>query len=278
MPTFTAIALDRLLEPGASKSINKSTPDSRPPHVKPPNSKLEKVNGKSTRERKVPRPQISPALYATPKATPLPDSPSSFPPSPYIVNHKRRGPRLLKSLSVDDVSERKKTLKEEKANGKTEDTEARAADLTKSNSAVFPVAETIMEEHVNGNGVQSISVDGVHDDHVELAKGQMEVECGNRGPESSNLSNDFMKESTVKLVPVNSDKEVESEDFYDPQESMSLTSNTEGEDCAGLVSAVKTAAPAGEFYDAWEGTSTLHFRCFSCLNSGICGPDMHASM
>lgn len=268
MPTFTAIALDRLLEPGTSKSASKSTPNLRPPLSKPPNSKLEEVSSKSTTERKVPRPQISPALYATPKTTPLPDSPSSFPPSPYIINHKRRGPRLLKSFSEDDVSSWKKTQNEEKANGRTADTEARTPNLTKSNSVVFPIPGPIMEEHVNENDgpVQQIdanctnvypveegNLDGA--DHLELAKSQVEVECSSRGPEASNASYGFTKENGIrKLVPVDSCREVESEDFYDPQESISVTSNTEEEDYAGNESSTKLATPVGEFYDAWEGT------------------------
>ncbi|EPS63986.1 hypothetical protein M569_10802, partial [Genlisea aurea] len=55
-------------------------------------------------ERKDHWTRISPALYAIPKSTPLPDSPSSFSPSPYVINHKRRGPGLVKSYSEVDVS------------------------------------------------------------------------------------------------------------------------------------------------------------------------------
>ncbi|KAK1279109.1 hypothetical protein QJS04_geneDACA015731 [Acorus gramineus] len=35
---------------------------------------------------------ISPALYATPKPTPIPGSPTCVSPSPYVVNHKHRRP------------------------------------------------------------------------------------------------------------------------------------------------------------------------------------------
>jgi hypothetical protein len=44
MPTFSAIALDRLLEPGSSKSVDKSLPNSKPPpnSIPVPNSKLDK--------------------------------------------------------------------------------------------------------------------------------------------------------------------------------------------------------------------------------------------
>ncbi|KAJ6797156.1 Uncharacterized protein M6B38_110330 [Iris pallida] len=94
MPHFTAIALDRLFEPGPQSS-------------KPPPVPVRLGRALSYSEKKIipPRPPhtVSPSLYATPEVTPLPDSPSSFPPSPYIVNHKRRGPRLLESLSQNDV-------------------------------------------------------------------------------------------------------------------------------------------------------------------------------
>ena len=110
MPTFTVIALDRLLEPGASsKSADMSSlpnSNSKPfsSSMPVPDSKLERRNSTSVVEKRPHRPQIRPALYATPEATPLPDSPTSFPPSPYIINHKRRGPRLMKSYSEQDVS------------------------------------------------------------------------------------------------------------------------------------------------------------------------------
>lgn len=71
MPTFSAIALDRMLEPGAASTSAEAIPSTRSYYAKPPISKQEK--GKET------RPQMSPALYATPDAIPLPNSPSSFP-------------------------------------------------------------------------------------------------------------------------------------------------------------------------------------------------------
>lgn len=137
MPTFTAIALDRFLEPGASKSVDKTGPNLKPPIPNPkpvaipnPGSNLERRNRNSTSvtERKVNRPQISPALYATPEATPLPDSPSSFPPSPYIINHKRRGPRLLKSSSEDNVSSREKPLEKDEVNANAKLAETKSSD------------------------------------------------------------------------------------------------------------------------------------------------------
>ncbi|KAG6524247.1 uncharacterized protein LOC122045856 [Zingiber officinale] len=88
MPTFTTVALERLLEPR-----------SRDPATKPSPVPVERAERGTTVRKGVPRPNISPALYATPVTTPLPDSPSSFTlESPYLINHKRRGPRLVNGL------------------------------------------------------------------------------------------------------------------------------------------------------------------------------------
>ena len=106
MPTFSAISLDRMLEPGAASTSAEAVPSRRSYYAKPPISKQEK--GKET------RPRMSPALYATPDAIPLPNSPSSFLPSPYIINHKSRGPHLLKSSSEANVaSSQQKPLEDE---------------------------------------------------------------------------------------------------------------------------------------------------------------------
>ncbi|CAH1421519.1 unnamed protein product [Lactuca virosa] len=115
MPTFTTVALDSLIEPKASKlaSTGKTKPE---PKLERRNSsstltkqgsgihgadgKPELGNTTITTERKHHWNQISPALYATPEPTPLPDSQLSFPSSPYVVDHKRRGPRLSKTYSA----------------------------------------------------------------------------------------------------------------------------------------------------------------------------------
>ncbi|XP_042438746.1 uncharacterized protein LOC122024241 [Zingiber officinale] len=96
MPTYTAIALERLLEPGSRVSAPK------PPPVVP--NTVEKTAQVSTVRKSIPRPNISPALYATPETTPLPDSPSSCTSeSPYLINHKRRGPRLINRFQKNDA-------------------------------------------------------------------------------------------------------------------------------------------------------------------------------
>ncbi|KAF8090376.1 hypothetical protein N665_0478s0035 [Sinapis alba] len=215
MPTFSAIALDRMLEPGASTSSLQTHPTtksslyySKPP---PPISKLENNNeGKDT------RPRMSPSLYATPDAIPFPNSPSSFPPSPYIINHKSRGPpRLLKSSSEANVAEGV--------------TDVKVSPRRKSTSFSFPISEATEEDFVNDG---NFSFDG------KLGNG------------NSELDNDLECENYLLPEPVN--KESESEDFYDPGESASFTSNTD----AGEEGSLRLATPVGEFFDAWDELST----------------------
>lgn len=271
MPTFTAIALDRLLEPGASKTVDKTVPSSNPvpkPKFPPkprrvPNSALERRNSTSATERKVGRPQISPALYATPEATPLPDSPSSFPPSPYIINHKRRGPRLLKSFSEDDVASRRKTLDEDEVNGNVKNSENSVVDSTKDHTSTSSVSDSVEEKDVNCVQDSPIKGDIANGDHEIPSVGEHMngVHDGERGSidgdlKSRNVRNGLaMEKDVLKLVALDSERDGDSEDFFDPQESMSYSSNTDGEDNSVVESSVKFAATpsTGEFYDAWEG-------------------------
>ena len=51
----------------------------------------------------------------------------------------------------------------------------------------------------------------------------------------------------------NLEREGESEDFFDPHDSMSLKSCTDAEDNTGADQAGKFSAAGGEFFDAWEG-------------------------
>nr|DAD40773.1 TPA_asm: hypothetical protein HUJ06_015096 [Nelumbo nucifera] len=199
-PTLTAVALDRLLEHGAPKSI-----------PKPLNTKPD-----SRTEKRTHLPQISPTLYATPVPTPLPDSPSSFPPSPYIVNHKRRGPRLLKSFVQDDVSLQQQGTEEMKVD-------------TNGNNMDIEVVETTSAKEVVVNGFR----DG---------------EPGNR-----NLNDGLGVTEDSSKVGATVDGRDECEDFFDPQESMSFTSNIDEEDTRGTERPLKLTTPMGEFYDAWDG-------------------------
>ncbi|GLU19862.1 hypothetical protein SLE2022_360860 [Rubroshorea leprosula] len=269
MPTFTAITLERLLEPPASKSVDKSNPKSKPPV---PTSKLERRNSTSVAERKVSRPQITPALYATPESTPLPDSPSSFPPSPYIVNHKRRGPRLLKSFSELDVSSQQKVVDEEIVNGNAKHAESKCADSSNGGSVTFNIADPIEEEHENG----------VHDSPIkkEIANGGLlgsaqnvnggrdgESVSSNGRVRSSDMSNGFTRENdALNLVPLNLKRNGDSEDFFDPRESMSATNTNEAEDNPGTESSARIMTPNVEFFDAWEELSSESGQLSSSLH------------
>ncbi|KAG8662729.1 hypothetical protein MANES_01G137800v8 [Manihot esculenta] len=265
MPTFTAIALDRLLEPGASKSVDNSVPRSNPapeqrlpPKTRPvPSSKsiLKRRNSISATERKVSLPQRSPALYATPEATPLPDSPSSFTPSPYIINHKRRGPRLLKSFSEVDVASHSKTLNE--VNGSAKDSENSVGDSSKDRRVTFSFSDF---EGKNVNGTQNSprikgeSENGAHEassEGVEMhGTHDGEIGSSNEKLKSRNTRNGLAMEK-------NSERDGDSEDFFDPRESISYSSYTDSEDNAVVESSVKLAATTavGEFYDACEELS-----------------------
>ncbi|XP_022740377.1 uncharacterized protein LOC111292325 [Durio zibethinus] len=267
MPTFTAIALDTLLEPGVAKSVDKSGLNLKPPIPNPkpiPNSKLEGRNNTSVTERKFNRPQISPALYATPEATPLPDSPSSFPPSPYIINHKRRGPRLLKSCFEDNVSALKKTVEEDEVNENAKLAETKSVDLLKDGSVAFSIPEPNEKELENGVHKGPIKVEqsnGVHGGSIqdEHMNGVHDGEFGssNREVGSCQVSQGLGRDSAVlKLVSLNLDRCGDSEDFFDPNESMSVTSNTEGDDDTGAESAARLATPRLEFFDAWDELSS----------------------
>ncbi|XP_065851559.1 uncharacterized protein [Euphorbia lathyris] len=244
MPTFTAIALDRLLEPGASKSVDKSIPSSIPvPKPRPvPTSTLDRRTSLPVPERKITRPQISPALYATPEATPLPDSPSSFPPSPYIVNHKRRGPRLLKSHSVDNVASRRKNVDESKVNVSGKSAENKAVDLTKDHTVTFSLPNSVEERNVNGvhnSYTQEKIANGAHEasGEEERVNGLCDDEIGS--------SNGEHKNRNVR-------------EFSRDKESIGYNSNTDCEDNSVAEYSIKLAAttPGGEFFDAWEELSS----------------------
>lgn len=235
MPTFTAIAFDRLIEPGASKPAHKSAPTSMPG---PSSKKLQRRSSEPTVTKKAPpRPQLKPALYATPDLAPLPDSPSSYLPSPYVINHKRRGPRLLKSFSEANVQAKQEVRGEENVNGKSFDTvvASSAGDL----QVTFMNPEPVKDEQING----------VHDTKLSSNNGD-NLGNGQREDGSSSNTNGMHMEKAEKLNP---ERDGESEDFFDPHDSMSLTSYTDGEDNTGAERIAKFSTPGGEFFDAWEG-------------------------
>ncbi|KAL1569488.1 hypothetical protein AAHA92_00962 [Salvia divinorum] len=332
MPTFTAISFDRLIEPGAAKSMVQASnsPDSKlerrrstsntieiramdaprsmvergygiPPNPKferrfnvkldrgvnvPPNPKLErgvsippktKLEGgiggyPNTRlERGVSVPpntklergvaitshaptttvvdkeqhwtQISPALYATPESTPLPDSPSSFPPSPYIINHKRRGPRLMRSFSEYDVA----TWKSESNEIKLEENESRAE---KGVPGAFKddisVPTVVMDPTTDDNA--SPSGTGVAKENILTG-----VFNGKHGSVNSPLG----QNGVPKSINFNMQKDDVIGSPVDSQDSVSLKSIGENEvNGVSEWSSLSKSIPVTEFYDAWEELSS----------------------
>ncbi|XP_057449355.1 uncharacterized protein LOC130740694 [Lotus japonicus] len=225
MPTFTAIALDTLLEPGPSKPVSPSMPV-------PEFHKLERTT--SAPKSKAPRPRLKPALYATPEVKPLQDATSSsFPPSPYIVNHKCRGPRLLKSSSEASV------LSHQNVNGDQKVNDKELENVVSSSAGDLQVTFTkpeLEDKQVNG-----------------VCGGELDRSNGHREPENGSLTDVLLRE---KALALNSERDREIEDFFDTQDSLSFTSNTDGEDNAGTELSMKFSSPGGEFYDAWEELSS----------------------
>ncbi|KAI3798872.1 hypothetical protein L1987_34156 [Smallanthus sonchifolius] len=180
---------------------------------KPPDSK----NGIKTIDKKHHWNQILPALYATPEPTPLPDSPSSFAPSPYIVNHKRRGPRLSKALSEDKAALRQ-ALADEKTNDSVRSLEAEDIESCRG---------------VNGT-------DNVHE-YVEDVHSEFVV--------SGDLGKDIISNDAVA-------GQDNLDDFFDPQDSLSVSSSTDRDSNYGLARSLNLNSSVSEFYDAWEELSS----------------------
>uniref|UniRef100_A0A7C9A749 Uncharacterized protein n=1 Tax=Opuntia streptacantha TaxID=393608 RepID=A0A7C9A749_OPUST len=267
MPTFSAIALDRLLDPGASNSLtpakdkDNSDPSARlnttsndfrssskrldipPPHP----GRIHRSNTVAAPpEKKIPvRPQMSPALYATPASTPLPDCPtSSFPPSsPYIINHKRRGPRLMKSFSEKNVAAAKKEDGEDEAESKPINGHSRSF-----SEEIMSKEDGFNDEVVNGHLLRDAEVENRSSNgHIAAQKVEIGGSNGELGDEIENGKPKGVNGSCSERDGG------ESEDFFDPQESMSCTSNTDGDDCS---TANKLSSSMGEFFDAAEELSS----------------------
>ncbi|XP_027773630.1 uncharacterized protein LOC107021500 isoform X2 [Solanum pennellii] len=109
MPTYTAIAFENLLEPRVRKSYGKQVLNERNEEekvvedIEPPPAQANHIF-------------ISPALYITPEPAPIPETSSgSLSPSPYLVNHKRRGGgEAFANRKLDGLEE------VEQVNGKTD--------------------------------------------------------------------------------------------------------------------------------------------------------------
>ncbi|XP_065009590.1 uncharacterized protein LOC135639663 [Musa acuminata AAA Group] len=222
MPTFTAIALERLLEPA-----------SRDPAPKPPPApiKVGTAARLTTIKDSIARPNISPALYATPKSTPLPDSPTSFPPeSPYMINHKRRGPRLAKSFSQNDASDGQPNQ--------------------------YEVEQKV--EAVSGNG-RDPEEHKPRDAHTDQVGSVVDKFSGGKLQDASLDKGMVGAEGTIKLVSDDPERDEDAQDFFDIR---STASNSEVDDSYGRW---KPGTPLGEYYDALEeissdGTSQSSYR------------------
>ncbi|KAG7539513.1 hypothetical protein ISN44_As13g031510 [Arabidopsis suecica] len=246
MPTFSAAALDRSLNSGASVSREfPSTLQSKPPILNDESNQ--------PKEKTFTRPQMSPSLYATPKEIPRPNSPSSYPPSPYIINHKARGPVLFKWDSEVNVPSHPKTLGEEKIRGDVH-VEATTS-LRKSTSLSFPISEAIAVDHTQG--IPERTVWDCSPPHGKFWNEKSGRDISNGGIGSNNATSTLeWKSYLLEPVRIRADKELESENFYNSGASVSFTSNTEVEDFGGAESSHKLATHVGEFYDACDELST----------------------
>ncbi|KAG0465327.1 hypothetical protein HPP92_019491 [Vanilla planifolia] len=224
MPTFTAVALDRLLEPG---SRNPAIPKPPPSPFRLGSFPLPTES--NSRRKSTPQlPLTSPALYATPESTPLPDSPFSFPSSPYIINHKRRGPRLQNSLSKPPPPP----------------TETERSNEVNSDSNVIVDGKTRKEEvmvaELNGNKEKK-EVNGLFGAENATNNGSEKVVAA-------------QNESKLNFCENETDREAE--DFFDLLDSMSSTSVQEGDGSYGIDQLRKLGTPLGEFYDAYDEISS----------------------
>nr|GEW77926.1 hypothetical protein CTI12_AA533660 [Tanacetum cinerariifolium] len=149
------------------------------------------------------------ALHTTPEPTPLLDTPTSIAPSPYIVNNKRRGPRLSKAFSEDDATLRQ-AIPDEKTTEIVKSLEAEDVESFRVVNGIVKVSEV-----VEGN------------DANDVASGE---------DKNENLERDSRMY-----------------DFFDPQDCLSVTSSTYGENSFRLDRSLNLNTSASEFYDAWEG-------------------------
>lgn len=217
------------------------------------NVKMDDTNGKSSviGDRKDHWTQISPALYTIPKPTPLPDSPSfpdspsSFPPSPYIINHKRRGPRLSQSFTEDDFGTQQQALDVEKMDESLRDMEK---DLP-STTVVDPSTSREIVDCAKEDNLLFTTDNLVKNGEVtDLCDGQLLHQDLHNGSAGQN--------GTIKSVAFNLRRGGEADDFFDPQESLSVKSFGESESNGGLQRCLSSMTPMGEFYDAWEELSS----------------------
>ncbi|KAJ9561920.1 hypothetical protein OSB04_007080 [Centaurea solstitialis] len=254
MPTFTTVALDSLIEPKASKPVAAGGKVIPEPKLERRNSQSSitrqgsgKTHGganrnpelrnsaKTTIERKHHWTQISPALYATPEPTPLPDSQLPFPPSPYVVDHKRRGPRLSKTSSEDTALLHKAIDEEETVN----------------------IGKSAEAEDVNvGDVTDGVSGNVKDNNHVKfLLNGRAkDLESSKVFDTTGGLSGD-VEDSHHSRKSDTFERDGDVDDFFDPHDSMSVKSSNDGENNYESERVLQLN-PYYEFYDAWEELAT----------------------
>lgn len=246
MPTFTTVALDSLIEPKASKLASSRNTKPEPnletktvnSIITRQSSGIHSTDGKSelgnntiTFDRKHHWNQISPALYATPEPTPLPDSPLSFPSSPYVVDHKRRGPRLSKTYSA--------FLHREVDDGKV-------VEIGKSLEAEDVGSSKVLDNGDNKNSHIKFLDNGDLGRIVEDIGSKKVVNITNNADGHDHLR----KHDTLE-------REGEVDDFFDPHDSMSARSGSDGETNHVVVErSLNAHTPFAEFYDAWGELAT----------------------
>ncbi|XP_010446298.1 PREDICTED: uncharacterized protein LOC104729105, partial [Camelina sativa] len=249
MPTLYAATLDRSL---SRELISPSTLHSKPPISNDESNQPKELNTLFT------RPQMSPSLYATPKEIPRPNSPSSYLPSPYIINHKARGPPLVfKSDSHldDDPSE--------KICEATSSLSKATSSLSKSTSLSFPVSDATAVGHTQG--IPERPVWDCSPPHGNYWKPGRDI-CSNGETGSNNATNPLeWKSYLLEPVRIKADKELDSEHFYNPRESVNFTSNTEVQGVGGAASSHNTTV--GEFYDACDDELSTDSGIQSSVNN-----------
>ncbi|CAN6280272.1 unnamed protein product [Urochloa humidicola] len=255
MPTITHYVLDPFLETGSRPSqVHKATPKPPPP----PQDLAMPVLVAPVRT------QTSPAsLYATPESTTLPDSPSSFPGtwSPYLINHKRRGASLAKTLSQGDAVSEDGQLK----------LPVTLPGLSKSCEPIeVQEPEFAFQQASNGQAEGDCGVEepfNEQDGILQKHKGSVTAEMQDQ-PEF-----EFQRGSLEAFVsPVNVarpsngalPKNAEGDAFFELQDSMSVASNSETDEAGAHDRWWKPSSPLGtsvgtpgaEFYDAFEEISS----------------------
>jgi hypothetical protein len=99
---------------------------------------------------------------------------------------------------------------------------------------------------VNPEPVKEEQDSGVEDNKLSSSND------GDVGHRENGSSIDHNGMHLEKVVVLNSERDGDIEDFFDPNDSMSFTSYTDGEDNTGTDRTAKYST-AAEFFDAWEG-------------------------